>query len=95
MKVPKKYIKEFGVIEDECTAEVFSMQTVDERFYIDEGSPRYLIPLKAFSIDDKEIIDTLLEETEGDYIEIEELYPFLFTGVLWADKVNHKFDLRK
>ena len=93
MKVHRKYIQEFGVIEDECTAEVFSMQTVDERFFIDDANPRYLIPLKAFSIENKEYIDALLEDAPEEGIDIEDLYPFLYTGVLWANKVNHKFDL--
>lgn len=93
MRVPKKYLTKFSIITEECTAIVQSMQTIDSRFFIDDDNPRYLVPLRAFSIDNKEAIDELLKDEESDSIEIELLYPLLLSGVIWQDKVLHLLDL--
>jgi hypothetical protein len=93
MKIPKTFIDKFSVITEECTAIVQSMQTIDNRFFIADNNPRYIVPLRAFTIENKESIDTLLNETDDDFIEIELLYPFLLSGILWEDKVLDKLDL--
>jgi len=93
MKVPKSYLKKFSIIEEECTAIVQAMQTIDKRFFIDDANPRYLVPLLAFSKENEEYIDDIIQSSEGKTFELEDLYPFLFTGVLWEDKVLHKLML--
>ena len=94
MKVPKTYMKKFDIIEGECTATVKVMQTVDDRFFINDDTPRYLIPLLAFDIENEDSIDAIIEDTdEYGKFDIDLLYPFLFTGVLWYDKVLTKMDL--
>lgn len=93
MRVPKKYLTKFSIITEECTAVVQAMQTIDSRFFIDDAHPRYIIPLRAFSIENKEAIDELLNDEESDSIEIELLYPLLLSGVIWKDKILHPLDL--
>ena len=93
MKVKKAYLNKFDVIRGECTAVVRVMQTVDSRFFIDDDNPRYLIPLRAFSEDNEEAIDLLIEDMDGDTFDITLLYPLLLTGTLWLDKVNTFLDL--
>jgi len=93
MKIPKTFLNKFSIIEEECTAVVQSMQTIDERFFINDDNPRYLVPLRAISIDNKDSLDELLKSEPGNLIDIELIYPFVLTGTLWEDKVLHKLDL--
>jgi len=93
MRIPKTFLNKLSIIEEECTAVVQSMQTIDKRFFIDDDNPRYLVPLRAIGIDNKEALDELLSSEPRSTIDIELIYPFLLTGTLWEDKVLHKLDL--
>jgi len=93
MTIPKKFLAKFSIITDECTAIVQSLQTVDRRLLVDDGNPRYLVPLRAIAIENKEIIDQLLLEDDSEHIDIELVQPFFLTGVLWADKILTPLDL--
>jgi len=95
MKVPKKFLNKFAIIEEECTAVVQSMHTVTEDFLYDTNGEhrRYNVVLRAFSIDNYEAITNLIDSEEGDSIDLELLYPFLLKGVIWKDKVTHVLQL--
>jgi hypothetical protein len=93
MKVPKTYLNKFSIIEDECTAVVQAASTVDDRYLIKGENERYLIPLRALDINKQEELLEVLASVEGPVIDIELLYPFMLTGVLWRDKVTQKLDL--
>jgi len=96
MKIPKSYLNKFVVITEECTAIVQSALTVGPKQLIkgENGvSDRYFVPFRAFDGNRMEELKEMIDSQEGDSIDIEDLYPFMLVGTLWADKVNSAFDL--
>jgi len=94
MRVPKTFLNKFDIITREGATELVSLVTVtDSLLQGEDDKQRYFVPLRAIR---GELYDELLEilsETDDDYIDIEELYPYFHSGVIWAEKVVNKQDL--
>lgn len=90
MKVPKTYLNKFKEINTECTAIVQSAVTVTSRFLRDN---KYIIPLRVLDVNKEDELLTVLNEVAGDTIDIDLLYPFMLSGILWKDKVLSDMDL--
>lgn len=94
MEVPKKFLNKFKYIEEECTAEVTCMATVDETFlHGKEGSKRYFIPLRVLDANRLDELMDILDDVEGDYIDMEELYPFTLSGTIWESSLLDTINL--
>lgn len=93
MKVPKTFLNKFDVIEREGATELKSMVTVNDSFLQGDDNERYFVPLKALKSELYEDLVNLLNETSSEDIDIEELYPYIHSGIIWANKVTNKYDL--
>jgi len=93
MRVPKKFLNKFDIITREGATELLSLATINDNFLQGEDKERYFVPLRALRSELYDELVELLSETDDDTIEIEELYPYFHSGVIWANKVNDKRDL--
>jgi hypothetical protein len=95
MKVTKKFLNKFKYIEGACTAVVQCMATVDELMLSGkDDNMRYYVPLRVFRAEDiDKITDTVNVDNDDDKFEIEDIYPFVVSGVIWKNSINDTINL--
>jgi len=94
MKVPKKYLKKFKYIDGPCTAVVQCLATVDETMLSGKGdSKRYYVPLRVFKSEDIDEITDIISDYNGDKFNIEDIYPFIISGVIWKNSISDTLNL--
>jgi hypothetical protein len=94
MKIPKKFLNKFKYIEGACTAEVQCMSNVDESLLSGKGDKaRYYVPLRVFRAEDIDEITDIVNGYEGDKFEIEEIYDYTLSGVIWKSNIDDTINL--